>query len=132
MATANVADEPLDSSDEDGSCTGEETWIFYRDRPEWRDVQPVSLDEGCYPVVAIAYSERFKDVFNYFRAIIQKNEVSERAFQLTTDALELNPANYTVWQYRRILLKGLEKDILQELHFLRKIIEEHPKNYQVW
>ena len=58
MATANVADEPLDSSDEDGSCTGEETWIFYRARPEWRDVQPVSLDEGCYPVVAIAYSER--------------------------------------------------------------------------
>nr|CAG4641817.1 EOG090X08PK [Eurycercus lamellatus] len=125
-----MAEAELSSDSDDYS--EQESWIFYKNRPEWSDVHPIELDEGPFPVVAIAYSDRFKDVFNYFRAVTQSNEVSERAFQLTTDALNLNPANYTVWQFRRILIKGLSKDLKDELLFVRRIIEDHPKNYQVW
>lgn len=88
----------------------------YRKREEWNDVKPIFHDDIEKSVVNIAYSEqcellisfvftvfitRFSywvaEVFAYFRAILTKDERSERAFQLTTDAVKLNPANYTAW-----------------------------------
>lgn len=59
-------------------------------------------------------------------------EKSERALQLTQDALTLNPANYTVWQYRRLILKSLGRDLHLELSYLDNVIERNTKNYQVW
>jgi protein farnesyltransferase/geranylgeranyltransferase type-1 subunit alpha len=109
-----------------------ETWIFYKDRPEWRDVTPIPQDDGPNPVVRIAYSDRFKDVYDYFRAVLKSCEKSDRVLQLTADALDLNPANYTVWFYRREVLKALGSDIKKEMKYCREMIEEHPKNYQVW
>nr|CAG4644079.1 EOG090X08PK [Lepidurus arcticus] len=109
-----------------------EEFVFYKHRKEWHDVQPLSFEEGDFPIVAIAYSEKFKDVFGYFRAVLLANEKSQRALDLTKDAAELNPANYTVWQYRRILLRHLNVDLNTELKYLRHVMEEHPKNYQVW
>lgn len=73
-----------------------------------------------------------QEVFGYFRAIVARKEHSVRAMDLTTDALNLNPANYTVWQYRRDLLKSLNVDLHAELEFVGNMILENPKNYQVW
>jgi len=83
-------------------------------------------------VVNIAYSERFREVFAYFRAILQTEEKSERVLDLTTDAAWLNPANYTLWQYRREVLQHLKKDLNDELKFISELIEENAKNYQLW
>ncbi|XP_017891997.1 protein farnesyltransferase/geranylgeranyltransferase type-1 subunit alpha isoform X1 [Ceratina calcarata] len=107
-------------------------WVLYKDREEWKDVIPVPQDDLPNPIVSIAYSERFKDSYDYFRAILKSGEKSERALTLTKDCIWLNPANYTVWQYRREILRALGKDLQEELKTTNKLIEYHPKSYQAW
>ncbi|XP_076244625.1 farnesyl transferase alpha [Calliopsis andreniformis] len=108
------------------------TWVLYKDREEWSDVTPVPQDDGPHPIVAIAYTEKFKDSHDYFRAILKSGEKSERALGLTECCIWLNPANYTVWQYRREILKALGSNLWEELQINYRIIRHYTKNYQAW
>ena len=119
-------------SESSGDDNEGNAWVPYSQRKEWLDVKPLEQNEGMEPVARIAYSDKFVDVFNYFRAIVCSGEISQRALDLTQDAAELNPANYSVWHHRRFLLKKLDADLKKEMEYCRGVIEEHPKNYQVW
>jgi protein farnesyltransferase/geranylgeranyltransferase type-1 subunit alpha len=121
----------------------DEFHVFYRDREDWKDVIPLEQDDGPDPVVAIDYSDKFRDVFDYFRAIVASGEKSKRALALTADALKLNAANYTVWQYRRDVLvalnipcrigrNGVSKEFALEFQFCQEMVDQNQKNYQVW
>ncbi|XP_066246112.1 protein farnesyltransferase/geranylgeranyltransferase type-1 subunit alpha [Euwallacea similis] len=119
-----------DSSSDEGALGSQ--YVLYKNRREWSDVTPLKQDDGEHPIVSIDYTPEFEDCFDYFRAIVQKKEYSERALELTKTAAKFNPANYTVWQYRREILKVLKKDLHQELDYIEKVILKQTKNYQVW
>ncbi|EZA52728.1 hypothetical protein DMN91_001648 [Ooceraea biroi] len=127
-----------DSSDDDTNYADvqeKRPWVLYQDRDDWRDVTPLPQDDGPNPIVAIAYSVKFKDAYDYFRAILKMGEKSDRALALTADCTWLNPANYTVWQYRREILetrKEQKSKLLEELEYTERMIKYNSKNYQVW
>ncbi|WMV35630.1 hypothetical protein MTR67_029015 [Solanum verrucosum] len=108
------------------------TRIPFKERPDWADVKPVPQDDGPCPVVPIAYTEDFSETMDYFRAIYVADERSTRALQLTSEAIQLNPGNYTVWQFRRVVLEALGVDLHEELKFVDCIAGENTKNYQIW
>ncbi|VDM58720.1 unnamed protein product [Angiostrongylus costaricensis] len=115
-------------TDNDEFCSS----TLYRDKPEWSDVQPIYPSKEEDGAVRIAVTEQFKDAFAYLRAVMASGEESPRVFLLTEDCIQLNPANYTLWQFRRELLKKLDIDLKNELKYLDDVIMQTPKNYQVW
>lgn len=100
--------------------------------PEYSDLIPIPQDDGPNPVVLIRYTNEFTLVHNYFRALLARDEKSERALKLTSKVIKLNSANYTAWQYRRDIIFTLDLDLFQELEFCRKVAVKSPKNYQLW
>ena len=121
------------------------------------DIEP-TLQEEASPVASIAYTADFVTAFDYLRTCLRTDERSDRTLALTGLALRLNPANYTVWHYRRRILATLQRksgvtdgesgcdsttgeeklpaldtDVLKsELQLASNLGGGNPKNYQVW
>ena len=79
----------------------------------------------------IAYTEKFRSVFGYFRAIVSQGEMSLRALRVCEDAARLNPANYSVWMYRRKVLEHLKLDYRLELEYITKMVKKNPKRLRI-
>jgi hypothetical protein len=69
----------------------------YHDDPEWSDIEPLPQDDTGRPLAAIAYTDEYSEAMSYLRAVMAKNEYSERVLDLTEHIIEMNPAHYTVW-----------------------------------
>jgi len=106
----------------------------------FHDVTPVPQDDGADSVCSINYSEEYILAMDYFRAILEKDERSERALKLTTKCLVLNPANYTTWHFRRRCLASISEGthafepelVRADLVLAEKLGGGNPKNYQIW
>jgi len=68
----------------------------------------------------------------YFRAILKKEEMSERAFKLTREVIEHAPGNYTAWVFRRKCIEKLELPLEKEMLWLQEYGIEQEKNFQIW
>ncbi|WVR07521.1 hypothetical protein IAU60_004563 [Kwoniella sp. DSM 27419] len=69
---------------------------------------------------------------DHFRAVSAAEERSERALELTESIVRMNPAHYTVWQYRMATLLTLDKDLEAELQLMNEFAVQNLKSYQVW
>jgi protein farnesyltransferase/geranylgeranyltransferase type-1 subunit alpha len=71
---------------------------YYHDDETWADLEPLPQDDGgLHPLAAIAYTEEYSEAMGYLRAVMAKNEFSERVLGLTEHIISMNPAHYTVW-----------------------------------
>jgi len=95
-------------------------------------VTPVPQSDGPNPVVTINYSSDFRELMDIFRAVLVSGEKTQRVLELTEEILDINAANYTVWEYRRQTLAAMGANLYQELDFMDTFAEENPKNYQIW
>lgn len=84
----------------------------YTTSPLWSDIHPIPQDDGPTPLAQIAYRPEYTIAMSYLRAVMAKNEISERVLGLTGDVIRMNPAHYTVWSFRFKCLLGLSR--LQE------------------
>lgn len=124
----------IEESDDDEDSTTRSSspeYTPYCVQPEWADVEPISIRTQT-SIMEIKYTARYEDAFSYFRAMLVKDELSERSFALTADCIELQPSNFSVWYFRRRILRKLIHHLKNELFYVEKVIENEPKNYQVW
>lgn len=122
-------DEEFDEDDDDDSSS--QDYDSYGTRPEWVDVKPISIKTES-SIMDIKYTKRYEEAFGYFRAMLVRDELSQRSLDLTADCIELQRSNFSVWYFRRRILRVLGHRLRDELAFVEKVIENEPKNYQVW
>lgn len=112
--------------------------LSVEDIPEiFRDLTPIPQNDGPDRVCVIQYPSAFTLAYNYMRAVWAAKELSERALKLSATCLKLNPANYTVWSFRRQCLQflGLTSDkasVQSDLDLASSLGGSNPKNYQIW
>jgi protein farnesyltransferase/geranylgeranyltransferase type-1 subunit alpha len=90
---------------------------------------------------AVTTSMLDRDATSYFRAVVKANEHSQRVLDLTLHIINMNPAHYTVWQYRWTTLLALHQNhnspsskqaLLAEQTLMEDIAIRYLKTYQVW
>lgn len=108
--------------------------MFFKMDLLWADVTPVPLNDGPHPPFRINYNAEYSGTMGYVRACLASGERSPRVLALTSHAVQLNPANYTVWSLRRACLLALGSDLEEELEWLHGMVSAKGcwKNYQVW
>ena len=109
------------------------------------------------PVCSIQYTADFVVAYDYLRSVLRTDERSDRTLKLTGLCLKLNPANYTVWHFRRRILGALKRGgetgdakgcgdddgdeklppldvatLKSEQGLASTLGGANPKNYQIW
>jgi hypothetical protein len=70
--------------------TKENKFIPFKERGSlWEDIEPIPQFSDQVEILKINYSDKLRQINDYFRAILHKNEISIRAYNLTTELIEV-------------------------------------------
>jgi len=56
----------------------------------WSDIEPVPQFSSDVEILQIKFSNKYKDLNDYFRAVIINNEISERVYNLTSEIIKVH------------------------------------------
>ena len=106
---------------------------YWLETEAWADVAPEPLDPAGERAVAIDYSPEYRDATGVLKALIRRGEHSERALWLTQRVIDMNPAHYSAWEFRRRCLEATGHDLREEKALNDALaLSESTKNYQLW
>ncbi|KAI5779478.1 hypothetical protein EDC01DRAFT_718969 [Geopyxis carbonaria] len=105
---------------------------MYADNPDWEDIIPLPQEDGEQPLAQISYTEEYAEAMSYLRAMMAREETSQRVLQITEHIIDMNPAHYTVWLYRATTLFAIGHDLREEIRFVNEKALQNEKNYQIW
>lgn len=86
--------------------------------PDWTetfdfaDIDPVEHKESKNSLAEIMYDDAYKAAIGYMRALMARDEHSERALAVAEAVIMKNPAHYTAWHYRLQILKDRGDEIV--------------------
>lgn len=104
-----------------------------RDGGLWNDLEPVEQYEGGRaPICPIAYTNEYEEIMGYFRAVLVKNELSHRAYDLCAEVLKHNAGDYHAWGHRRRCIDALGIPYGKELAYINSVGIALEKNFQIW
>lgn len=106
--------------------------ILYKDNPEWEDLKPLPLPQKENDPYYIIYDDNYRDLFGYFFAIVQKDEISPRCIKICEQIINGYPSTYTAWSMKFKCLEKLGFDYDRENSILSRIYDTNPKSYQLW
>lgn len=65
-------------------------FIHFIDRgEEWKDLKPIPQFSEKVEIIKIQFNKCYQEIMDYFRGILAINEISLRAYNLTTEVLKV-------------------------------------------
>lgn len=104
----STEDETKYYNEEDEELPNKSKFIRFKDRSgKWSDIEPLPQFSEDVEILKIDYDPATKELNDYFRAILHKNEISERAYELTKEVITVSLKQLNISSGIRHKLHGL-------------------------
>ena len=88
MKNSNVNEIDYEYYDEEDEELSSPKFVPFKKRGDvWQDVEPVPQFSDEVEILKIDYDPVTREINDYFRAILQRNEISDRAYALTQELI---------------------------------------------
>lgn len=89
----------------------------------------IQTDKDCFYIEATEY---YSKLMSTFRGLMNIQEYSMRALELTSAVIKENPSDAAAWHYREEILAKISFDKFKELEYTDLVMNDGLKSYQAW